>query len=518
MKKILLSLVAFTITATTILAQTVPNYVPTNGLVGYWGFNGNANDESGNGNNGTVSGATLTSDRYGNTEKAYLFNGVDNFILANNISLSANFTISSWILANNEIVTSDQFTLITSGATFIQKGSSNNPCNYSDFALGLRSNSNANNVFCNNIFFEFEKGNGCSADFFSTCQPEFNTFNSWHQVTYVADGSTLKLFFDGNLINTLNFNTSLNDAGFPLSIGARCVANTSDVYGFWNGKIDDIGIWNRALTDQEIEALYQPQSCNLTANISPSTALVNAGANAQFTASSSDPTATFQWQSNLAHFGWQNVPSNNFYSGATTNSLTVNNVQLGNHNQPFRVIATAGNCVDTSATAFIQLTDTCVNTVIDTNFVNQTIYDTTHVTVTDTNYVNQTIYDTTYVTVTDTNYVTIHDTVTTYISVTDTLFIDINTVGLNNNPVVNTIRVYPNPSNSILNLNYGNYATLNNYRVKITNSLGQIIYDQAITQQSETLDLSTFGGNGIYYLNIINPQGNIIETRKIVLQ
>ena len=43
----------------------VPSYVPTNGLVGWWGFNGNANDESGNGNNGTVNGATLIADRFG---------------------------------------------------------------------------------------------------------------------------------------------------------------------------------------------------------------------------------------------------------------------------------------------------------------------------------------------------------------------------------------------------------------------------------------------------------------------
>jgi hypothetical protein len=42
-------------------AAQVPSYVPTNGLVGWWPFNGNANDESGNGHNGTVTGATLTT-------------------------------------------------------------------------------------------------------------------------------------------------------------------------------------------------------------------------------------------------------------------------------------------------------------------------------------------------------------------------------------------------------------------------------------------------------------------------
>ena len=52
-----------------------------NGLVGYWPFCGNANDESGNGNDGTVNGATLTSDRFGNVNSAYDFDGVTDHIV-----------------------------------------------------------------------------------------------------------------------------------------------------------------------------------------------------------------------------------------------------------------------------------------------------------------------------------------------------------------------------------------------------------------------------------------------------
>ena len=59
-----------TITATlgmyAVTKAQVPNYVPTDGLVGWWPFNGNANDESGNGNNGKVFGAVLATDRFGN--------------------------------------------------------------------------------------------------------------------------------------------------------------------------------------------------------------------------------------------------------------------------------------------------------------------------------------------------------------------------------------------------------------------------------------------------------------------
>ena len=51
----------------------IPNYVPTNGLVGWWPFTGNANDLSGNGYNGIVNGATLTTDRFGNNNQAYNF-------------------------------------------------------------------------------------------------------------------------------------------------------------------------------------------------------------------------------------------------------------------------------------------------------------------------------------------------------------------------------------------------------------------------------------------------------------
>ena len=61
MKKVLL----ITFLLGTLLSSNaqVPNYVPSNGLVAWWPFSGNANDASGNGNNGTVNGATLTTDR-----------------------------------------------------------------------------------------------------------------------------------------------------------------------------------------------------------------------------------------------------------------------------------------------------------------------------------------------------------------------------------------------------------------------------------------------------------------------
>ena len=86
--------------ATNLMAQNVPNYVPTNGLVGWWPFNGNANDESGNGNHGTVNGVSLTSDRFGNASSAYNFDGLANYIKVANSSIAAfgqqSFSAIAW--------------------------------------------------------------------------------------------------------------------------------------------------------------------------------------------------------------------------------------------------------------------------------------------------------------------------------------------------------------------------------------------------------------------------------------
>ncbi len=59
---------------------------------------------------------------------------------------------------------------------------------------------------------------------------------------------------------------------------------------------------------------------------------------------------------------------------------------------------------------------------------------------------------------------------------------------------------------------------LGGYTLRITNSAGQEVYNQNITQAEVTLDLSNWGGNGLYVLYITDPQGEIIAVKQIVLQ
>lgn len=213
-------------------AQNIPSYVPANGLVGWWPFNGNANDESGNGNNGSNNGATLTTDRNGVSNSAYNFNGVSNFINCGNSSVfgllnGQTITISLWFNANNNC---DGF--------LISKYSHLNPSN-SNYFLGYTANQNNLTI----------TGNGSNTLSYNPILP-----NIWNMICVVLDNSSSKIYLNGSLVNQGSMNLSNNVSSSDLFIGK--VGNLNDLF---NGKMDDIGIWNRALTECEIQNLYTSQ-------------------------------------------------------------------------------------------------------------------------------------------------------------------------------------------------------------------------------------------------------------------
>ncbi len=104
-------MVIFIAMTVSVQSQTLPSYLPTNGLVGWWPFNGNANDESGNGNHGTVNGVTLAADRFGNANRSFMFNGINccgtpdaiqEVAITNSLlNLASDFTISIWMNSSN---------------------------------------------------------------------------------------------------------------------------------------------------------------------------------------------------------------------------------------------------------------------------------------------------------------------------------------------------------------------------------------------------------------------------------
>ena len=100
--------------ATNVFGQNLPSYLPKDGLVGWWPFNGNANDESGNGNHGKVNGAILSEDRNGIANKSFKFDGSTNDIDCGNSKILElnNFSISVWYKIINKPNSPNEYVMV----------------------------------------------------------------------------------------------------------------------------------------------------------------------------------------------------------------------------------------------------------------------------------------------------------------------------------------------------------------------------------------------------------------------
>lgn len=218
----------------------VPNYVPTNGLIGWWPFNGNANDESGNGNHGTVNGATLTSDRFGNSNQAYNFDGVNDFIeVINTPSLNpTEISLNAWIQIDMNY---------TNGSLMIISNVDHSNANSFSYNLGL------DQMVIGSFF-----SNSCSNTFSGSIFNHNFQNSTWYMLTSTVNSmGELKIFINGDfafLYQGNNFITC-NYPNSTLRFGQWWNADNQWFYG----KLDDIGIWNRALSDCEIADLYHSQ-------------------------------------------------------------------------------------------------------------------------------------------------------------------------------------------------------------------------------------------------------------------
>jgi hypothetical protein len=248
-KSILLALLALAFTPS--LFAQVPSYVPTNDLVGYWPFSGNANDESGNGNNGVVSGATLTTDRFGNVNESYYFNGTTSGIQINNTLLSNqahSYTYNFWCL----LETTDSS---DNGYTIFDDCDSNQWYGKGRFFLGSQ-------LFTGKPAFQFR-------EYYNSPIDNSFTSNVWINYSCVFDyeNQVIKLYKNGVLVNTQSYEPGSYTVGNRKTQFGRCETPIEYVAGsyftgHWLGKIDDIGLWNRALTTQEITNLYNSVSSN----------------------------------------------------------------------------------------------------------------------------------------------------------------------------------------------------------------------------------------------------------------
>jgi hypothetical protein len=192
--------------------------IVTDGLVACYPFDGNANDESGNEHDGTVNGATLTVDQFGNPNSAYSFDGDDSIRVIESSAFDlSDFTYSAWINAN----------------------SSN----------GWRSIVNIDND--KQLLALYEGQYAISG----RCGTHYHdqVTEGWHHVVWIVSGEQYTLYVDDNIIGTNNTCSSNVDASnFMIGSGWHSPGGNE----YFDGKIDNVRVYNRALSKCEIQSLY----------------------------------------------------------------------------------------------------------------------------------------------------------------------------------------------------------------------------------------------------------------------
>ena len=205
-----------------------------NGLIAEYDFNNNALDTSGENNHGIVNGATLTTDRFGNANSAYLFDGFnDNIEIANytNMSPTDGFTISAWIKTENSL-----------GSPIIYERLETN------MGFGLRLNDDGQLMLLIN-----------GGDQTIVSQDNLDT-GKWYHITgtYDINSGELNLYIYGELVANAFYNSPVDYTIEPRnSIGAYGDNNSG---AYFNGSIDDIKIYDRSLDSNEVDYIFMYSS------------------------------------------------------------------------------------------------------------------------------------------------------------------------------------------------------------------------------------------------------------------
>jgi len=216
--------------------KTLPS-IPTDGLVAYYPFNGNANDESPNLNNGIVVGATLTTDMNGTQNKAYSFNGTTDYIkITGALPVTNLFTISFWAYSENA----------NGYSNILCDGSSSAGGN--DFLINFRGN---------NIGVRADKNAPLNYEDSSPVELQnLDLVGKWVHVIWVMTPAYSKIYVNG--VEKVTINEAGSNEGYHDEfsiIGARQVWGSPDY--FFTGKLDEIRIYNRELSSDELKSLYQ---------------------------------------------------------------------------------------------------------------------------------------------------------------------------------------------------------------------------------------------------------------------
>jgi uncharacterized protein (TIGR02145 family)/gliding motility-associated-like protein len=221
----------------------IPSYVPKNGLEAWYPFNGNANDESGKGLNGSVDKAILTKDRFGILNKAYYFDSSRVITIPQSVNKNLYpLTISLWV----QIDTSKVSGLGNLFGKYVS-------ATWNGFLIHStrRIDSVGNVTFKIVPWYIRDPGNRLlglygEEDFATDLIP-----GKWHHFVFTVGKDKGTAYLDGKLFDTHLWTGNSGQSTNPY------LWQIGGFYDDWfKGNLDDVGVWNRELTADEINKLY----------------------------------------------------------------------------------------------------------------------------------------------------------------------------------------------------------------------------------------------------------------------
>ncbi len=243
----------------------------------YLPFNGNTIDETGNGNDAVNYGATLTTDRFGNPNSAYEFDGVDDYMQISPVSdLSAvgDYSISLWFLHKNWKGTV-QTNNIERQYIFDAHASTSSATGNNIFrqgfvsALDFNYSTNSENLL---VYDLYQIG---PFRYYEAKSQSYSLSDEWQFITMQRVGANYELYLNGELVS-ISKSTASSDPSdellnmmHNLFIGSFAGNNPEYYFKGYNfsGKIDDINFYTRALLPCEIQQLYTPNNGDVETNL-----------------------------------------------------------------------------------------------------------------------------------------------------------------------------------------------------------------------------------------------------------
>jgi hypothetical protein len=259
-----------------VLFATSLAFAGDEGIVAKYTFDGNANDVSVNGHHGIVSNAVLTEDRFGNPNSAYHFNGVDSYIeVPNNggaFDLTSAWTISVWVKSDPSRATNVDCRQNPIVWKIAQEGG-----NLDNFGLGYGFGYDTTWGYPNRQDYQprfVTITEGVYPEWDYVARSGLHAPGHWYHLISEYDGQYLKITVDGveegrQIYNSPYGPIPINSGPAPLRIGSLKIPfsdhggyKCSNCAGTWFGVIDDIVIYNRALTPEEKQELFTASNPN----------------------------------------------------------------------------------------------------------------------------------------------------------------------------------------------------------------------------------------------------------------